>query len=449
MTNDPIGGTGPLFTVGLGVGAQGPIYYGGTYKYVLLNRKHGMFCNPDRIESIIPFPGVIGKVGAPSSDPDVLCVHTPPAVPEAGDGGGECDPTEWCCCMWETAQNYYTCLSRGLWPSDFCPMSGVSAPAYTTNGSTNGTSIGSENTPTRLGVFRNNGTPGGSLITDPAGLGSYDPAVSQELTTFVPPGGIQSTDKIVSGDWAGRGVASIGVYRPSTGMWYLDWNGNGIWDPGANGDVQYQFGGVQPTGTPGQPGYVPGDVPVVGSWYGAGQDCIGVFRWGHTWVIDLNCNGTWDGTRFDAQFEFGGAPGDVPIVGRWNNKVATTVGVVRCYVAPGSSQCSSPPFYWILDHAATYESQYVHGVADGPLGCGVPLYVQAFGVNSDCAIPAPFAFGGLPGDVFFVGDWNAEGRIRPGVYRGGQWVLSLDDDMSTVSYWFGGLAIDSPLPGKW
>ena len=34
----------------------------------------------------------------------------------------------------------------------------------------------------------------------------------------------------VVGDWNGRTGTKIGVYKD--GVWYLDWNGNGAWDPG-------------------------------------------------------------------------------------------------------------------------------------------------------------------------------------------------------------------------
>jgi sugar lactone lactonase YvrE len=37
----------------------------------------------------------------------------------------------------------------------------------------------------------------------------------------------QSTDIAVAGDWSGNGTTKIGLYRPSTGTWYLDYNGNG------------------------------------------------------------------------------------------------------------------------------------------------------------------------------------------------------------------------------
>ena len=38
----------------------------------------------------------------------------------------------------------------------------------------------------------------------------------------------QPGDIAVSGDWSGTGTTKIGLYRPSTGTWFLDYNGNGV-----------------------------------------------------------------------------------------------------------------------------------------------------------------------------------------------------------------------------
>ena len=34
----------------------------------------------------------------------------------------------------------------------------------------------------------------------------------------------------VSGDWNADGRTEIGVFRPSTHLYYRDFNGNGVWD---------------------------------------------------------------------------------------------------------------------------------------------------------------------------------------------------------------------------
>jgi len=59
-------------------------------------------------------------------------------------------------------------------------------------------------------------------------------------------------DSPVSGDWNHDGITEIGVYRPSTHMYYQDLNGNGVWE-GPGVDRSYDFG-------------LTGDSPVSGKW---------------------------------------------------------------------------------------------------------------------------------------------------------------------------------------
>jgi hypothetical protein len=52
----------------------------------------------------------------------------------------------------------------------------------------------------------------------------------------------------VSGDWNGDNRSEIGVFRPSTHIYYQDYNGNGVWN-GAVIDRAYNFG-------------ITGDIPI-------------------------------------------------------------------------------------------------------------------------------------------------------------------------------------------
>ena len=92
---------------------------------------------------------------------------------------------------------------------------------------------------------------------------------------------------------------AIGVFR--NGPWYLDYNGNRVWDP-ASGDVSFWFG-------------TSGDMPVAGDWNGDGTDEIGVFRNG-PWYLDYNGNRVWDPASGDMSFWFG-TSGDKPVSGQW------------------------------------------------------------------------------------------------------------------------------------
>jgi YVTN family beta-propeller protein len=87
------------------------------------------------------------------------------------------------------------------------------------------------------------------------------------------------------------------------GTWYLDRNGNGDLDAPGT-DGFISWGGV------------PGDLPVVGDWNNSGSTKVGIYRDG-TWYLDRNGNGSWDGCGTDACVSWGGVPGDVPVVGKW------------------------------------------------------------------------------------------------------------------------------------
>jgi hypothetical protein len=250
-------------------------------------------------------------------------------------------------------------------------------------------------TASRVGVFRNNV----AFLEDSNGNGAYDAGIDRFIPNFTGPGGFKSGDIPVAGDWNGNGHAKVGIYRSSTGQWFLDANGNGVFDAG---DYTYNFGGLN------------GDIPVVGDWNGVQgvsthMDCVGVFRGGGFWVLDMNCNGAWDDVPNDAFFPFGGLGGDVPVVGKWTGGF-TRVGVVRKY-APAGVPIGNP-FFWVLDNA------------DPNAGASPAVHQPAAG---------SFAFGGLGGDVFVTGDWNNSGIWRAGLFRSGsagaqpfEWVLDFN-----------------------
>ena len=272
---------------------------------------------------------------------------------------------------------------------------------------------------TKVGVFRNNT----AVLEDTNGNGVYDPGVDRFIPNFSGPGGFVAGDIPVTGDWTGDGHAKVGIYRSSTGTWYLDANNNGVFD---DGDLTYQYGGLT------------GDLPFVGNWnsvqgISGPKDCVGIYRpQGSVWLLDLNCNGSYEGTPNDAFFPFGGIPGDVPVVGNWTGST-TRVGVVRKYAPGGVPQ--GQPFFWVYDSA------------DANAGSAATTHQPA---------PNPFAFGGLAGDVFITGDWNNTGIAKAGVFRGAagvqpfEWVLDANGrhapDLVFNLY---GVQGDTAITGKW
>jgi hypothetical protein len=157
------------------------------------------------------------------------------------------------------------------------------------------TSAGSD----RLGVFR---PSTGYWYLDKNGDGSVGSCRRDQceyLSVYA------NGDLPVVGDWNGNGISELGLFRPSTGQWFLDKNGNKSWN-GCNKDRCVDLYGA------------PADLPVVGDWSGSGRSAIGVLRPSTgEWFLDYNNNGTWDGCGVDVCVVGFGAPGDVPVVGKW------------------------------------------------------------------------------------------------------------------------------------
>ena len=111
-----------------------------------------------------------------------------------------------------------------------------------------------------------------------------------------------STDIPVTGDWDGDGTTEIGVYRPSTGLWYLDSNGNNAFNNGVD-TVSGKFG-------------VSTDKPATGDWNSGGITEIGVYHPSNGfWYLDTSSNNSWDNS-VDTSSRFGLAT-DIPVTGKW------------------------------------------------------------------------------------------------------------------------------------
>ena len=241
--------------------------------------------------------------------------------------------------------------------------------------------------PDKIGVFRN-----GPWYLDYNGNRIWDPE-SGDLSFWLGTGG----DIPIAGDWNGDGIDEIGVFR--NGPWYLDYNGNRVWDP-ESGDISFWLGTT-------------GDIPVAGDWNGDGKDEIGVFRNG-PWYLDYNGNRVWDPESGDISFWLG-TTGDVPVAGDWNGDGKDEIGVFR----------NGP---WYLDYNGNREWD--------PLSGDVSFWF------------------GTTGDVPVAGDWNVDGKDEIGVFRNGPWYLDYNgnrewDPLSgDVSFWFG-TSGDKPVSGRW
>lgn len=211
----------------------------------------------------------------------------------------------------------------------------------------------------------------------------------------------------VTGDFDGNGTTDIGVFFD--GLWFLDLNGNGVWD---DGDLWARLGKE-------------GDQPVTGDWDGDGKTDLGIF--GPAWQGDaraiahepglpdagntdttVRCKNVpptpdeaTDGWRalkrtargplradlIDHVFQYG-LEGDVAVAGDWNGDGVTNIGLFR----NGT---------WYLD--ADGNGRWSDG----------DVYVENLGAS---------------GDVPVVGDFNGDGIDDLGVYRNGTWYLDTNGD---------------------
>jgi (2Fe-2S) ferredoxin len=254
--------------------------------------------------------------------------------------------------------------------------------------------------PDKIGVHT-----GGSWYLDLSGNNAWDGTPTDALYPFNPgfPNAIS-----VTGDWSGTGTTKVGVYLD--GAWYLDLNGNGSWE-NAPTDLLIPNFGV---------GLI-GAVPVTGDWDGTGKTKVGVYQNG-VWYLDLNGNGTWEGTPTDSLYYFGGGVVNaVPVTGDWTGDGKTKIGIYADGI-------------WYLDLNG-------NGAWDGTPTDG--LY---------------FFGGGVTGAVPVTGDWNGTIKTKIGIYvpTNGEWFLDTNGNgawdgtpVDGLFYFGGGLPGTSPVAGKW
>jgi hypothetical protein len=213
------------------------------------------------------------------------------------------------------------------------------------------------------------------------------------------------------GDWNGDGTDTVGVYNPTTGVFYLrNTNNAGV------ADVAFGYG-------PGGQGWK----PLVGDWNGDGTDTVGVYNptTGVFYLRNTNNAGV-----ADLAFGYGpGGQGWQPLAGDWDGNGFDTVGVyaptastfylrntntagvsdVGFNYGPGSSGWTPLGHDW-------------DGNGSGTAGLYAPATGAFYLRNSHSAGAADLAFGYGPGGFGWLplaGDWNgplamlaAGGEIR-------------------------------------
>lgn len=207
--------------------------------------------------------------------------------------------------------------------------------------------------------------------------------------------GGDAADLPLAGDWDGNGVDTIGVYRNSTGFFYLS-------DSNTSPALNYNplFGN-------------PGDTPFAGKWTAdMTHDGIGVYR---------NSNGILYQRKaltggFDDFFAVFGNPGDVGVAGDWDGNGFDSIGVYR------SSNTT-----WFMTNNSTPG--------------GITFSDINFVWDITTKIPV-------------VGDWDANGTTTVGYFGpftgSGQFVLhSTNATAGTDNTFIFGPSTGKPIAGKW
>ena len=133
-------------------------------------------------------------------------------------------------------------------------------------------------------------------------------------------------DLPIVGKWTSGGYDRVGVFRPSTGYWYLDKNNDGGFTKCRKDQCAYLLV------------FVTGDLPVVGDWKGAGVSELGLFRPSTgQWFLDYNGNKSWNGCNNGRCIESFGTAGDQPVTG----VTGTDRGPVKSVSSAPARACGS------------------------------------------------------------------------------------------------------------
>ncbi|MGH7931277.1 MAG: InlB B-repeat-containing protein, partial [Candidatus Binatia bacterium] len=342
--------------------------------------------------------------------------------------------------------------------------------------------------PQTLGLhLSKSGSGTGTVVSSPSGINcgsdcseSFASGTSVKLTATAAAGsifrgwsgggcsGANSCTVVVKGstsvsavfDQSAGGIAKIGVYRPSTGDFFLDGNGNGHWD-GCAVDICIKW-----------PAQHDG-IPVAGDWDGSGTTRVGTFdSAAGAWYLDLNGNGRWDGCKVDRCIQNFGSAEDFPVI-HSNGNDRSSIGVYRMaggswkFDANGNNLydgCQIDACYANFGAANTIG---VTGDWDGNGKSEIAYFEPATGswridangnaTRDTCSSDKCYSGFGRTHDLPVAGDWDGTGKTRIGVFRPstGEWFLdnnangrhdNCGTDLCISAF---GLPGDQPVVGIW
>jgi serine-aspartate repeat-containing protein C/D/E len=209
----------------------------------------------------------------------------------------------------------------------------------------------------------------------------------------------------ITGDFDGDGVTDVGVFHE--GEWFIDLNGNGVWD---EGDLWAKLGTKD-------------DKPVTGDWDGDGKTDIGIY--GPAWAGDPRAVAKEPGLP-DPHNSPTGARKNIP-----PRPDEATLGVRHMKRTRGGPLHSD-----VIDHVFHFGSSLDVPVTGDWTGTGVDsigiysdgqwvLDVDGDGKRSEADITLRM---GEKGDRPVVGDFDGDGTDELGVYRDGHWHIDINHD---------------------
>lgn len=224
-----------------------------------------------------------------------------------------------------------------------------------------------------------------------------------------------SNDIPLPGDYDGNGAIDVGVYRPSSSMWYT-------WGGSANFTIQWGRAG---------------DIPVPADYDGDGDTDIAVFRpeLGIWYIYYLPT-----GTTSSAQWGWGG---DIPVPADYDNDGQADLAVFRpsnntWYIRKSSNPAQSYIFTWGTEgdipmpanfQSIWYSTACVYRPSTG----------QWFSYDQTSAVALDGGSWGLESDIPVPNDWDGDGLSDKCVFRpiGGLWYSTAGGGTIFAWGWFG------------
>jgi outer membrane protein assembly factor BamB len=227
-------------------------------------------------------------------------------------------------------------------------------------------------------------------------------------------------------------VATVGIFRPSNGVWALRTSNSG-----GPANISFTFG-------------APGDQPITGDWTGQGFRTPGVFRNGVFYLRNSNSSGP-----ADIVVTFG-ASGDIPVAGDWTGQGKDTIGVYRpsnnTFYLRNSNTAGAPN---IVARLGISGDLPIVGDWFGQGNDTIGVFRPSNGIvylrltNTTGTADANFVYG-IANDKPLTGDWDGNGNATIGVDRGGTFYLrnSNSTGPADIAFAFGN-STDIPVSGPW